>query len=671
MNTERMGEGAIFQQACDIEASADREAYVREACGDDEQLRRRVFRLLELHAQCPSFLEEPAVGALDATVRVAEVERPGTSIGPYKLLERIGQGGFGFVYMAEQIEPVRRKVALKVIKPGMDTNEVIARFEAERQALAIMEHPNIAKVLDAGATDSGKPYFVMELVRGVPITTFCDQNNMTMRDRLELFTSVCHAVQHAHQKGIIHRDIKPTNVLVTLRDHHPIAKVIDFGVAKAINQRLTEKTVFTRFAQMIGTPLYMSPEQAGMNELDVDTRSDIYSLGVLLYEILTGVTPFDKQRLREAAFDELRRIIREEEPPRPSFRISSLGETLPSVAAQRQTEPRKLSALFRGELDWVLMKALEKDRTRRYETASAFATDIERYLRNEPVEACPPSRLYRFRKFAQKNRIAIITGAVVTLSLLLGMIGTTWQMVRAVDAEVAAREQYHAAESARHREAQQRLLAEERRSDAEEQSRCARAAEEKAKKEEAIAKAVVEFMTDDIFAQAQPDIAKNRDITLRTVVDRASDQIQGRFDAQPLVEATIRSVLGNIYRQLGLYDTAEQHLRRVVELLEDGASDESQVFRLEVQSQLAGALFYQGDYREAALLDQEVLEGRRRLLGDDHPDTLASKQNLAALCSQFGRMLEAEQLYREVSDTFVLLVGIAGCRFASRILVGI
>src|SRR5262249_30441325 len=299
--------------------------------------------------------------------------------------------------------PVRRKVALKVLKPGMDTRQVVARFEAERQALALMDHPHIAQVFDGGETASGRPYFVMELVKGAPITEFCDQNCLPVRERLALFVSVCQAVQHAHQKGIIHRDLKPSNVLVTVHDTTPVVKVIDFGVAKALGQELTDKTLFTCFAQMVGTPLYMSPEQAGQSGLDIDTRSDIYSLGVLLYELLTGTTPFDKARLKEVDYEELRRIIREEEPPRPSTRISTLGQAASTVSAQRKSVPRQLSRLFRGELDWIVMKCLEKDRNRRYETPNGLARDVERYLHDEPVQACPPSPWYRVRKFVRRH----------------------------------------------------------------------------------------------------------------------------------------------------------------------------------------------------------------------------------------------------------------------------
>jgi tetratricopeptide (TPR) repeat protein/serine/threonine protein kinase len=402
--------------------------FLDQACGADADLRDRVDQLLEAHLAMGS-IDCRAGAAPAATVDDCPVrECAGSLIGPYKLLEQIGEGGFGIVFMAEQTRPLCRKVALKVLKPGMDTRQVIARFEAERQALALMDHPNIAHVHDGGETASGRPYFVMELVEGIPITEFCDQSQLSVRQRLELFLNVCQAAQHAHQKGIIHRDIKPGNVMVTLHDGTPVVKVIDFGIAKATGQRLTDKTLFTGFAQMIGTPLYMSPEQAALSGLDVDTRSDIYSLGVLFYELLTGTTPFDKERLSQVGYDEMRRIIREEEPPRPSTRISTLGQAATTVATQRKSDPKRLSQLCRGELDWIVMKALEKDRNRRYDTASAFAADVERYLHDEPVQACPPSAWYRWRKFARRNKARLaIMGLILWFLVFLGS-GLGWVM---------------------------------------------------------------------------------------------------------------------------------------------------------------------------------------------------------------------------------------------------
>jgi serine/threonine protein kinase/lipopolysaccharide biosynthesis regulator YciM len=419
-----MTEREMFEAALELPL-ADRDAYLDGVCGADAALRQRLAGLLGKHDRASSFLEEPAVPALATLEEPAVCEQPGALIGVYRLLEQIGEGGFGLVFMAEQQQPIRRMIALKVLKPGMDTRQVVARFEVERQALALMNHPNIAQVFDGGATESGRPYFVMELVRGVPITEYCDQNQFTPRERLELFVPICQAVQHAHQKGIIHRDIKPSNVLVTLHDGTPVVKVIDFGIAKAIGQRLTEKTLFTNFAQMIGTPSYMSPEQAEMSGLDIDTRTDIYSSGVLLYELLTGTTPFGKDRLGQAGYDEMRRIIREEEPLRPSTRISSLGQVGTTVAAQRKSDPKRLSQLFRGELDWIVMRCLDKDRNRRYETANSLARDIERYLNDEPVQACPPSAWYRLHKLARRNKtaLAIVGLTVFFLALLVGGVG--------------------------------------------------------------------------------------------------------------------------------------------------------------------------------------------------------------------------------------------------------
>jgi serine/threonine protein kinase/tetratricopeptide (TPR) repeat protein len=492
MNTQQIDEKAVFNAARRIPDAAARDDYISQACGDDQSAAHRIQALLRIHEEEQSFLESPAArldhspphfgvglgeGLTDTRHLTPDTFPEGTVIGPYKLLQQIGEGGMGVVFMAEQSEPIHRTVALKIIKPGMDTRQVIARFEAERQALAMMDHPNIAKVLDAGTTGegsgsretsgagtltssaTGRPYFVMELVKGVPITKYCDDKQLSLRERLELLMPVCQAVQHAHQKGIIHRDIKPTNVLIAEYDNRPVPKVIDFGVAKATAQKLTERTMFTEFGQLVGTFEYMSPEQAKLNQLDIDTRSDIYSLGVLLYELLTGTTPFERKRLQEAAFDELLRIIREEEPPKPSTKLSS-SDTLPSVAANRHSEPARLSKDVRGELDWLVMKCLEKDRNRRYDTANGLAADIERYLNDEAVTACPPSAWYRTVKFARRNRVAIATATMVAVAMVLGTIVSVWQAVRAETAREAEAEQRQVAEAERSEAEKQRTLAE-------------------------------------------------------------------------------------------------------------------------------------------------------------------------------------------------------------------
>lgn len=480
-------EESLFDAARRLTQRAERNAFLDEACAGDALLRARIEELLAAEAEAERFFADstaalripageieslPGVGGPDNVSRPGPDadERVGTFIGRYKLLQKIGEGGWGVVYMAEQEHPVRRRVALKVIKLGMDTKNVIARFEAERQALALMDHPNIARVLDADATDSGRPYFVMELVRGIKITEYCDQNHLDTPRRLDLFIQICHAIQHAHQKGIIHRDIKPSNVLVTLHDGVPVPKVIDFGISKATETRLTDKTLFTAFAQFIGTPAYMSPEQAEMSGLDIDTRSDIYSLGVLLYELLTGKTPFDGKELLASGVDEMRRTLREREPSRPSARLGSIqGQELTWTAECRHADPGKLVSLLRGDLDWVVMKALEKDRRRRYETANGLAMDIERYLSNEPVLARPPSRLYRFRKLVRRNQVVFTAAAAVTAALVIGLGVSTWMFFREREARrraVAAEQQQaglrQEAERARANEAELRRQAEVR-----------------------------------------------------------------------------------------------------------------------------------------------------------------------------------------------------------------
>ena len=580
-------------------------------------------------------------------------EAPGTRIGRYKLLQPIGEGGFGSVFVAEQEQPVRRTVAVKILKLGMDTRQIVARFEQERQALAMMDHPNIAKVLDAGATETGRPYFVMELVRGVPITQYCDEHKVPTQGRLELFASVCHAIQHAHQKGIIHRDIKPSNVLVSLHDDVPMVKVIDFGIAKATGGRLTEKTVFTEMRQMIGTPAYMSPEQTGASALDVDTRSDVYGLGVLMYELLTGTTPFAQQTLASADFGELQRLIREVEPPKPSTRISTMKETLPAVAANRAADPARLSKLVRGELDWIVMKAIEKDRARRYESASDLAADVQRHLRGEAVLAAPPSTAYVVRKFVRRNRGPVIAGAVVSVALVLGVIGTSVGLVRARQAQ--------------RNEVQQRLAAERQRDKAEK---------------------IAGFMGETLSG-ASPSVARGRDTTmLREMMDAAAKKIaSGELKDNPEAELALRLTIGQILSDVAAFDAAEQMLAPAVELsrsIKAGDSDEtvsvvSAVANLRAtrgEFDSADKLFrdalamaqrlHPGDHRDVAIALRNIgglllrrgdtecetwfrqsLEMQRRLYKGDHPDTAESLSALGVILLDTGREAEAEPMFRE------------------------
>jgi serine/threonine protein kinase len=624
MNAPPNREVALFSAALGLPAG-QRAAYLDQACADDPALRQRVDTLLRVHNEALRFLENPAPGAqsssagaeaVDANARLASspAETAGDGIGRYKLLQQIGEGGCGVVYMAEQEEPVRRRVALKVIKLGMDTKQVIARFEAERQALALMDHPNIAKVLDAGATDTGRPFFVMELVRGIKITDYCDENNLSTEERLKLFTQVCQAVQHAHQKGIIHRDIKPSNILVTIPEPGApgCPKVIDFGIAKATTgQQLTDKTLFTAFEQFIGTPAYMSPEQAMMTALDIDTRTDIYSLGVLLYELLTGKTPLDQQELLAAGLEEMRRTIREKEPVRPSTRLSTMLEgELTTTAKHRHTDAPKLIHAVRGDLDWIVMKCLEKDRARRYETANGLANDIQRHLNCEPVVARPPSRLYEFQKTVRRHKFGFAATAAIGVSLVVGFAISTWQFAlksRAVREQIRLREQ--------------------------------------AQKESARSRQIATFLT-EMLQGVGPSAARGRDTTmLREVLDKTAERVGRELKGQPEVEAELRSTLGTTYFELGEWPRAEAAHREALRLRKAALGETNELVANSLYS-LGNVLWRQSSFDEAESVQRAGLAIRRRLLGNQHPDVADSLAGLAGVLRDRGNP-EAEAAYRE------------------------
>jgi tetratricopeptide (TPR) repeat protein len=553
-------------------------------------------------------------------------EKPGDRIGHYKLLQQIGEGGCGVVYMAQQEEPVRRQVALKIIKLGMDTRNVIARFEAERQALALMDHPNIAKVFDAGATDTGRPYFVMELVRGTKITDYSDENQLPTRDRLELFVQVCDAIQHAHQKGLIHRDIKPSNILVTLRDGVPVPKVIDFGIAKATtDQLLTDKTVFTEFQQFVGTPAYMSPEQAEMSELGVDTRSDIYSLGILLYELLTGKMPFEAKRLVGAGLDEIRRIIREEEPPRPSTRLDTLDKAeQTTVAKDRRSEPPKLVGLIRGDLDWIVMKALEKDRARRYGTANGLAADIQRHLSNEPVVAGPPSNLYRFQKFVRRNKLAFAAAASIAAALLIGLGLSTWLFFK----EKVARQQ---AQTAANRSQQ------------------------------------VADLLKRMLERVGPSKALGRDTTmLREILDETAMSMSRDLTDQPEVEVELRLVLATTYHDLGLYKEMEEVARRSLQLARARFGEENLNVAKSLKDVGDALMHLNSDrldqrqidgLREAEEYSRDSLAICRKLLGNPNSELADTLTHLSNVLTAEGKLSEAERMQREAIGMYRKLFG--------------
>ncbi len=604
----------------------------------------------------------PRMGDSDLTRPPMPSDLAGSSIGPYRLLQKIGEGGMGEVWLAEQHEPIRRTVALKVIKTGMDTRQVMTRFEAERQALALMDHPAIAMVLDAGATPLGRPYFVMEYVKGEPITDYCDRHRLSTPERLGLFLRVCDGVQHAHQKGIIHRDLKPSNVLVTLQDGQAVPKIIDFGVAKATAQRLTEQTLFTELGVLIGTPEYMSPEQAEMTGLDVDTRTDVYSLGVLLYQLLAGALPFDPASLRQAGLDGIRRQIREVDPPRPSTKVSTLGDVSVEAARMRRTDPGHLVSQLKGDLDWITMRCLEKDRTRRYGSASDLAADLGRHLSHQPVFASPPSAVYRARKFARRHRIgvSVATAAIVVL--------VSFAVTMTVQAQRIARERDRA-----NREAL------------------------RASQEAAAAAEVADFLT-GLFRVADPAQSRGRAITAREMLDKGAARIDAELARDPIVRARLLMTMGDVYRNLGVLDRAEELLVRSVDarrehlgaeapdtlramsmlgmiydlrgktdqgqqLLESVLATERRVLgedhanTLQTLANLANLYDSQGKYAQSGPLMREAYERRRRVLGSDHLDTLGSQYNLAVAEYRAEHFTEAERLLIDVTAAFRRVVG--------------
>jgi serine/threonine protein kinase/Tfp pilus assembly protein PilF len=524
----------------------------------------------------------------------------------YKLLEELGSGGMGVVYKAEQIKPVKRSVALKIIKLGMDTRQVVARFETERQALAVMNHPNIAKVFDGGATETGRPYFVMELIRGVPITEYCDKHKLTTRERLELFIQVCQAVQHAHQKGIIHRDLKPSNTLVLVQEDEPIPKIIDFGIAKATEHSLTEKTLFTEQGLLIGTPEYMSPEQAEMTGLDVDTRTDIYSLGVMLYVLLVGVLPFDSKSLREAGYAEIQRIIREEEPPKASTRLSKLGDTQTSIAKHRQTDPSSLQRLLKGDLDWITLKAMAKDRTHRYASASELVSDIERYLKNEPVSASPPSTAYRMKKHIRRHKTGVVAVSLVVLAMLIGIAGTTLGLLKA------------------------------------------RRAERVARNEAQTSRQISDFLV-DLFEVSDPSEARGNTITAREILDTGAEKIDLELEDEPLVRGRLMNTIGEVYTSLGLYNDALPLLEKGLAIREQALNSDDTAVAESLES--LGNLFWRkGDYEKAQSLHERALTIREEAYGPEHVTVASSLNNLANLQHEAGNYEDAKLLYERALE---------------------
>jgi serine/threonine protein kinase len=658
---------SLFHEARALRGD-ERERFLAAACGDDSALRSRLEALLRSDAMTGDFLGDQASPVGGETLVPQDATRPnptavsppteaaGTRIGQYKLLEEIGEGGFGSVFMAEQERPVRRLVALKIIKLGMDTREVVARFEQERQALAWMDHPNIAKVFDAGATETGRPYFVMELCRGDPITEYCDKNKLSIDQRLELFVQVCQAVQHAHQKGIIHRDIKPSNVLVTTVDGRPQAKVIDFGIAKAIEGKLTDRTLFTEGWQLIGTPQYMSPEQAG-GSLDIDTRTDIYSLGVLLYELLTGTTPFDPKSLRAAAIAEMQRIIREVDPPAPSTQIGTNTETIASVAAQRQIEPKRLGKIVRGELDWIVMKSLDKDRRRRYETAVNFGSDIQNYMSGAPVVAAPATFAYRFGKLVTRNKGPVAAGMAVAMALLIGVIAFAWQAkiaIRQRDRALAAESQatQRASELKAVADFQSSMLGGIDATDA----GVALMIDIRTKFNSSLANSSVpeDQRLAQMAAFSQQLVRVNATDTAIDVIDQnilkpAVSAIDKKFKDQPLVAAALCQSIADVYRTLGRLDAATPLQERALDT-RTRVLGPNHLETIDSQWKAGRLLRSHGKLPEAAAMLQQAVDRRRALPMADDVDSLDAENELGEVLREQGKLAEAEVYLRSAMD---------------------
>jgi serine/threonine protein kinase/tetratricopeptide (TPR) repeat protein len=606
----------IFLAACE-RPPGERTAYLDEACGSDLALRGEIESLLEFHDEGTDLLQE----STDKGVAPPVTEAP-DSITGYRILQQVGEGGMGVVYEAEQLEPVRRRVAIKVVKAGMDTKAVVARFESERQALALMDHPNIARVYDAGSTDQGRPYFAMEYIGGEPITRYCDRHRLETRERLTLFTQVCDGVQHAHQKGVIHRDIKPSNVLVRILDDRPVPTIIDFGIAKATQHRLTEKTMVTAMGLLIGTPEYMSPEQAEASGVDVDTRTDVYSLGVMLYELLAGALPFDSGKLREAGLDEIRRRIREDEPSKPSTKVTTLGEAKTRTAERRCTDPRGLRRLLKGDLDWITMKALEKDRDRRYASPAEMAADIERHLRHEPVLAGPPGIAYRAQKFVRRHRVGVTAGAALLAVLLISMVGTTISFVQA--------------------------------------EREARTAQR------------VSMLLTRLFEDMNPFAAGEKAEDQNELLDRAAERIQNELDEDPLMQAQALTAVGEAYAGIGRPEAARPLFETALSLRREAFGNEHPDVAMS-ESLLGDALYAIGEYEQARWLHEQALEFRREFYGPDHRTVAWSLRSLGAVQRRESELETARSLIQQaleieekidgpdslyVTFTLVLLAGI-------------